>query len=256
MRKAAIIPAIALMLVTGCSAADAEAEASAVSASPAVVLPSAAATVKDSEEGTCLKLLRTNGKGPLYSAIYIYKIRGGTTTFTSTPEGARKLADELQGITRNAPQDMVAALEILTSPAEGALQRAENSDAAFIAPTEAWQSAVGELLTRCAPYETSTADVAAADGSTAAYPGYPLVVNVGSLDYRVAAWFGDRLVEGQVVALAPGLYAPYDPNVPDLSTYYVAAGVAGDSAMKQTVFPGSGAAASWSELLPGAQEPQ
>ena len=256
MKKAAALSAIALLLLTGCSTADAAAEASDVYASPTAAQPSTAATVQNSEEETCLKLLKTNGKGPLYSIIHVFKIGGGTTTFTATPEGTRLLADEFQGITRNAPEDMVAALEVLASPALGALRWAENSDAAFIADTEAWQSGVGELLTRCAPYETSTADVAAAEGSTAAYPGYPLVVNVGSLDYRVAAWFGDRLVEGQVVALAPGLYAPYDPNVPDLSTYYVAAEVTGDSARKQTVFPGSGAAASWSGVLPGSEEPQ
>lgn len=256
MKKAAALPAIALLLLTGCSTADAAAEAPAVSSSPAAAQSSAAAAGQDSEEGTCLKLLKTNGKGPLYSIIHLYKIGGGTTTFTSTPEGTRLLADEFRGITRNAPEDMVAALEILASPAEGTLQRAENSDASFIAPTEAWQSAVGELLTWCAPHETNTADVEAADGSTTAYPGYPLVVHAESLDYRVAAWFGGRLVEGQVVALAPGLYAPYDPNVPDLSAYYVATGVAGDSARKQTVFPGSGAAASWSGVLPGAEEPQ
>lgn len=256
MKKAAALPAIALLLLTGCSTADAAAEAPAVSPSPAAAQTSAAAAVQDSEEGTCLKLLKANGKGPLYSIIHVFKIGGGTTTFTSTPEGTRLLADEFQGIIRNAPEDMVAALEILASPAEGTLQRAENSDAAFIASTGAWQSAVGELLTRCAPYETSTADVEATDGSTTAYPGYPLVVNVESLDYRVAAWLGDRLAEGQVVALAPGLYAPYDPNVPDLSTYYVAAEVTGDNARKQTVFPGSGAAASWSGVLPGWEEPQ
>jgi len=39
------------------------------------------------------------------------------------------------------------------------------------------------------------------------YAGYPLLVNAASVDYRAAAWFGDKLVDAQVVALASGLRA-------------------------------------------------
>lgn len=82
-----------------------------------------------------------------------------------------------------------------------------------------------------------------------------MVVNASSVDYRVAAWFSGSLMDGRLVALAPGLYGPYNPDVPDLSLYYVSTAVAGDSAMKQAVFPGSGGTASWSGVRPGTEEP-
>ena len=80
-------------------------------------------------------------------------------------------------------------------------------------------------------------------------------MNVSSLDYRIANWFDGKLIDGQVVALAPGLYAPYNPNVSDLGTYYESGGVAGDSAIKKAVLPNAGGA-TWPRVLPGPEEPQ
>ncbi len=95
-----------------------------------------------------------------------------------------------------------------------------------------------------------------ADKTSAANPGYPVIVDAGSLDYRVAAWFGSRLADGRVVALAPGLYSAYDPARPDLQSYYVPDNAVGDSIMKQIVFPGSGKSATWAGVSPGPQEAQ
>lgn len=262
MKKTAAIPAIALMLVTGCSAEAAEPAPRSASA-PATAKPSAETAARGSEEQTCVKLLGTGGKGPLYTAIYSVIIGDGVSGLRGTAESAAALGDTVRGIALDAPQDMVESLEGLASPMESALL-SENQDSPSSFTLEAWKGHVAALLTRCAPYEGSaggTASPAApapatADEVSAAYPGYPRIVNASTLDYRIAAWFGGRLVDGQVVALAPGLYAPYDPGVPDLSSYYDAGMSAGDSAVKQTVFPGSGAAASWSGVLPGSQEPQ
>lgn len=263
MKKAAVIPALALLLVTGCSAEAAGAGAPSASA-PANAPVSADAGPQDSEAQTCLKLLGTNGNGPLYNAIYLVKLGDGTSGFGGTAETAGELHEELGGIARSAPQDIAVSLEELSSPMENTMLLAENSGSPWNLNVQTWKGAVADLLTRCAPHETGTGGAASfaapapapADGISTAYPGYPLVVNAASLDYRVAAWFAGRLVDGRVVALAPGLYAPYDPNVPDLLTYYVPGAVAGDTARKQTVFPGSGVAASWTGVRPGTQEPQ
>lgn len=280
MRKAVAVPAIALLLITGCSAATADPGAphnsdpatsasdnsAPYSSAPAAAAPpSIQAAVQDSEEQTCSKLLKTNGEGPLYQATYIYRIDDfGTSTFLGSAESARTLNEALDGIARDAPQDMGAALAALASPMANAMQTAGDPGSPWVADFVTWQGAVAELLTRCAPYESGTGDAAAsspaapatAAEASAAFPGYPLIVDAASLDYRVGAWFGDRLVAGQVVALAPRLYAPYDPAAPDLLSYYAADRVVGDGVMKHIVFPGSGNAATFSGLQPGSQEPQ
>ena len=159
---------------------------------------------------------------------------------------------------------MEAALVELASPMESTIQLADHPGSPWDVNIETWKSSVAELLTRCAPYESGTGNPASsatpapvtAEGAGAAHPGYPLVVEAASLDYRVAAWFTGRLAGDQVVALAPGLYAPYDPNVPDLQSYFTADRAVGDGTMKRIVFPGSGGAATWSGVHPGGQEPQ
>ncbi|MBJ2121461.1 hypothetical protein I6N91_10765 [Arthrobacter sp. MSA 4-2] len=80
-------------------------------------------------------------------------------------------------------------------------------------------------------------------------------MNVASMDYRVANSFEGKLVDGQVVALGLGLYTPFNPNVPDLNSYYESGGVYGDSAMKEAVLPDKGGA-TWAGVLPGPEEPQ
>ncbi|MCC9204152.1 hypothetical protein [Arthrobacter sp. zg-Y769] len=275
MRKTAAIPALALLLVTGCSseatepvAASAPASAS-TTANPSAPAPagSTAETVAlDSAEQTCRKLLGTDGNGPLYRAIYFVKDNGSTFGFEgSDGTGASALYTEVHGIADSAPEDVDTMLKELSAPIGSVIPLTEGSGAAPIFDIYAWRNAVSEILAQCAPYEATVGDAGAAPAApdpskageaSAAFPGYPLVVNAASVDYRVAAWFDGRLVDRLMVALAPGLYAPYDPNVPDLSAYYVPGGVAGDRAMKATVFPGSGGAASWSGVNPGAEEPQ
>ncbi|MCC3267018.1 hypothetical protein [Arthrobacter gengyunqii] len=261
MRNAVAVPALTLLFLTGCGAAAAEPGALPASGS-ATAAPSAETVSRDSEEQTCAKLLETNGEGPLYQSIYLLQVGDGTSGFGGSVETARTLGQEVHGIAGRAPHDMEAPLEELASPMDATVQRAENPDAVWSVTIETWQSAVAELLTRCAPHETGAAASPAvpapvtADTTSAAYPGYPLIVDAASLDYRVAAWFSGRLIDGRVVALAPGLYAPYDPNVPDLSSYYTADRVAGDGVLKHIVFPGSGSAATWSGVGPGSQEPR
>lgn len=271
MKKTAAAPVIALLLLTGCSAADAKpgsvpssAQATApASAETAAPSSTAVETVaEDPEKSACLGLLGTGGEGPLYQAISIVRISDGTYSLGGgDPESSRLLNGEVQAIAEEAPQDMEPLLEELSTAMKSTMPRTGKLDTARTFDPFTWSNAVAGLLTRCAPHDAGSAAVpiapalSTAGGASTVYAGYPLLVNAASVDYRVAAWFGDRLVDAQIVALAPGLYAPYDPTVPDLAAYYDSSNVAGSSAMKQTVFPGSGAAASWSGVAPGPEEP-
>jgi hypothetical protein len=76
------------------------------------------------------------------------------------------------------------------------------------------------------------------------FSGYPKIVNVSTIDSRVRSWYQGKLVDNQVVALAPGIYAPYNPNVPDLNEY-LSGPVDGDCAAKQHYFP-EASGACWS----------
>ena len=105
-------------------------------------------------------------------------------------------------------------------------------------------------VTKAAPKPTGEAAII-----VTRFPGYPLLVRGSALDYRVASWFEGKLVNDQVVALAPGLYTPYNPNVEDLLSYYEGAGVYGDSIIKRTYLPTAGGAY-WSGVLPGPDEPK
>lgn len=85
------------------------------------------------------------------------------------------------------------------------------------------------------------------------FPGYPLIVDVSTIDSRVANAYEGSLVDGQVVALAPGVYTPYNPLVPDLESY-MDGGSDGDCAARDRYFPETGGSC-WSGVLPGSDEP-
>jgi hypothetical protein len=57
----------------------------------------------------------------------------------------------------------------------------------------------------------------------------------------VRRWFELNGPVPQVVALAPGVYAPYNPNVPNLATYLNGPSD-GDCTMRNAHFPDSGGA--------------
>jgi hypothetical protein len=85
------------------------------------------------------------------------------------------------------------------------------------------------------------------------FAGYPLIVPVSSIDNRVASWFEGKLIDGQVVALAPGVYAPYNPAVPDLGAYLEEGGD-GDCVVWHRYFPDSGGVC-WDGVQRGSSEP-
>lgn len=85
------------------------------------------------------------------------------------------------------------------------------------------------------------------------FPGYPLIVDIGTIDDRVASWLADSVVDGQVVALAPGVYSPYNPNVTDLLVY-IDGPSDGDCVMREQFFPGTGGSC-WNGVQKGSAEP-
>lgn len=72
------------------------------------------------------------------------------------------------------------------------------------------------------------------------FPGYPKLVARSSIDSRVANWYKDSPSD-QLVALAPGVYTPFNPNVPDLAAYLDGPN-SGDCAARSRYFPNSGGA--------------
>jgi len=71
--------------------------------------------------------------------------------------------------------------------------------------------------------------------------GYPKLVPISSVDERVASWYEDDAPTGQLVALAPGVYTPYNPNITDLVSYLDGPN-SGDCAMRKKYFPETGGA--------------
>jgi hypothetical protein len=84
-------------------------------------------------------------------------------------------------------------------------------------------------------------------------PGYPMIVLVDTIDERVASWFDGGLVNGQVVALAPGVYTPFNPVVPDLADYFDGPN-SGDCVVRGQFFPDNGGAC-WEGVQAGSAEP-
>ncbi|UWX98429.1 hypothetical protein N2K95_07235 [Arthrobacter zhaoxinii] len=155
MRKAAAVPVLALLLVSGCSTATTEAEAKP-SSPPASAAPSTEPVVKDTEEQSCLKLLGTDGQGPLNQMISIVRIGGGTSSVEMSAEDARPLHSEVLAIAGDASADMAPLLKELSSPTENVIMQAEKPSRAWMFNAESWTTAATELQTQCEPYEAAS----------------------------------------------------------------------------------------------------
>ena len=75
------------------------------------------------------------------------------------------------------------------------------------------------------------------------------MITTATLDRRVANWIDTE----QAVAVAPGVYAAYNPAVTDLWRYLTLPND-GDCAVRDTFFPNTGGAC-WDGVLPGPDEP-
>lgn len=141
----------------------------------------------------------------------------------------------------------------LTLPlAELAAYKVESTEPEYGYPLKKGERMV--VFVAATPAEAPKA-VGPAASLPAQFPGYPLIVRGSTLDYRVANWFQGKLVDDKVVALIPGIYTPYNPNVKNLLAYYEGGGAYGDSVMKKQYMPEAGGA-TWPGVLPGPEEPK
>jgi hypothetical protein len=104
------------------------------------------------------------------------------------------------------------------------------------------------------PPQAARVGVAVMGNGDRVFPGFPLIVDVDTIDGRVASSFEGELVDGRVVALAPGVYAPYKPNVPN-PLAYLSGPSDGDCVMREQFFPNS-AGSCWHGVQTGAAEPR
>jgi ABC-type Fe3+-hydroxamate transport system substrate-binding protein len=124
---------------------------------------------------------------------------------------------------------LVAVLFLMMLLATGCRSAGNETSTTTVAPTTTTSAAV----------VTTTAPPVTMPNGDPVFAGYPKIVSVSDIDYRVAASYKDKLVDGQVVALAPGVYTPYNPNVPDL-TDYLDGPSSGDCAARHKFFPNAG----------------
>ena len=82
------------------------------------------------------------------------------------------------------------------------------------------------------------------------FPGYPLKVSKSSIDDRVA----NGMTTDEVVALAPGVYAAFNPIVPQLPSYLTGPN-SGDCAARNRYFPNTGGSC-WDGVMAGSEEPK
>ncbi len=158
MRKIAAIPALALLLLTGCSAATEETEpAAAPATASATPMPSATptASAQDSLEQSCRKLLGPEGKGVLSQASYFVRINDGTYGFNGPAESARTVEKQIRSIALTAPEGLDVQLDELISSLGTAIVAAESQTAGSGFDMFAWQSTIADLQATCAPYEAA-----------------------------------------------------------------------------------------------------
>jgi ABC-type Fe3+-hydroxamate transport system substrate-binding protein len=147
---------------------------------------------------------------------------------------------------------LVAALLLLV----GCSSRTESEKRSVPAETTVTtieRSAVEATTTPIPVPPTTTTTLLVYPSGDPVLPGYPLIVPVSTIDKRVASWFEGKLVDGQVVALAPGVYTPFNPVIPEL-TDYLDGPNEGDCVVRGQFFPNSGGAC-WDGVQAGSAEP-
>lgn len=179
-----------------------------------------------------------------------------------------QMKEQLEEV-RRGPEELISAVE---SNEESFTSSYEDEDDAVMgfaktclagdelanvekALTAATESSDKTFIAEPAPEDSSPTAIADpfATEMKAEFPGYPVLVDSKSLDYRVENWL-EMSRNDQAVALAPGVYAPYNENIKDLESYYESGPFYGDSAMIDKYFD-NGGGASWGGVKPGSQEP-
>lgn len=255
---------VALLALAGCgSTSDASSSEPAIEASAAEV----AEPISTAE--TCDQIAPESGDGLLTDAIdFAQKATGDGDIDDELVTQARSLVDSYDPIIATAGDELRGELEMVADFPRGIVEAVDSGQSSIDLQPDDFKTGASVLVIKCmndtatgqanepTAEETSTVE----ESSLAAelkeqFPGYPVLVDSTTLDYRVAAAFERTGNTGQVVALVPGVYAPYNPNVPELDKYYEGGGVYGDSMMHKEYLPDL-PGSFWSGVQPGAQEPQ
>ncbi len=137
---------------------------------------------------------------PLFKAISFVPEPDATADQATPVENAQILNEAVGGIAEHASEEMANLLREFASPMEDIIGLKDGTRTSAEFDVDDWKAAGTELVTICGPYmggsgsQAPSADVApsstSADEISAAYPGYPLIVNAAALDYSVANSFG------------------------------------------------------------------
>lgn len=279
-------PTALMLLLSGCASDVREAggtssqtasAASKPAASSATAQPAAASEeAKSLTAGEACDKLTENGRNSLLYRVLdsTWDVYNTETVDTEDYQEALDLKSELSDLRDAAPAKMELHLTaLLADPTElvRAVEASEDSlDLETIDTTDAVTAAGKECLTGgemedlartittymfdAAGVESDESGSSFADEMKEKFPGYPLIVDAASLDYRVASAF-ELNGNTKAVALAPGVYAPYNKHITDLDSYYENSGFYGDTAMIKEYFSGHGGSTSWSGVNAGPQEP-
>lgn len=254
---------IAMLALTGCgSSSDASETQSATT-------PAASVTVEPiSTAQTCEQIAPDGGDGPLTEAVdFAQNATGDGDIDDELLTQARDVIADFDPVIATAGTELRPELEKVADFPRGIIEAVESGQSSIDLQPEDFKAGASVLVVECmndgnavTPAEDEDAPAEEDESALAAelkaeFPGYPLLVDATTLDYRVAAAFERTGHTGQVVALVPGVYTAYNPNITDLDKYYDGSGFYGDTMMHKEYLPGSGGSF-WSGVLPSPQEPQ
>jgi hypothetical protein len=169
----------------------------------------------------------------LLIAVGVFALVPGDSSGTSKSMSADQAASDSTVVTTTS-----TSLTATTSTTQSSSTTTMNASRpqATVAPTPNFP--VAPVAPTPTPMPT-TPPVTMGNGA-APFAGFPKLVPVSTLDSRLAYTYriGGKN-PSTAVALAPGVYTVYNPNVPDLNGYFHGP-VDGDCAMIRTYFPQSG----------------
>lgn len=261
--RSLILLPVTLLALAGCGSSDVQ------QAPPAAESTTTAVAEPVSTEETCDQIAPDHGDGLLTETIDFAQTATDTDNIDDEiVTDARELVAAYDPIIDTAGQEVRANLEQVAGFPRSIVEAVDSGQGSIDLDADDFKAGAAPLIIQCMNDPAATEEATAAateetpveESSVAAelkdqFPGYPLLVDAATLDYRVAAAFERTGHTGQVVALVPGVYAPYNKNIPALDKYYEGGGVYGDSMMHKEYLPelpGS----FWPGVQPSAQEPQ
>ena len=260
---------VALLALTGCNSSGAT-DTEAASTPSATIAPASISTAE-----TCEQIAPDGGDGLLTEAVdFAQDATGDGDIDDELISQARSVVDDLDPVIATAGSELRPELEKVADFPRGIIEAVESGESSIELEPEDFKAGASVLVVECMndgnsvssaedelePVEEDVAPLEEEESALAAglkdeFPGYPLLVDATTLDYRVAAAFERTGHTGKVVALVPGVYTAYNPNIADLDKYYEGSGFYGDTMMHKEYLPGSGGSF-WSGVLPSPQEPQ